>query len=50
VRDEIDFIFVKSMDDVIANALLQADAAEQPVDMDQVVSTRPARLSVAPAD
>jgi ATP-dependent Lon protease len=50
VRDEIDFFFVKSMDEVIAHALLPADAAEQPVDLDQVVSTRPARLSVAPAD
>jgi ATP-dependent Lon protease len=48
VRDEIDFLFVKSMDDVIAAALLPAASALDD-GQDQVVSTSSARISVAPA-
>jgi ATP-dependent Lon protease len=48
VRDEIDFLFVKSMDEVIAAALL-AISAPVVEDQDQVVSTSTSRISVAPA-
>lgn len=46
VRDEIDFLFVKSMDEVIAAALLPT-ASPLVGDQDQVVSTSPARISIA---
>jgi ATP-dependent Lon protease len=47
VRDEIEFLFVKSMDEVIAAALLHG--APVAGDRDQVVATSPGRISTAPA-
>jgi ATP-dependent Lon protease len=42
VRDEIDFFFVKTMDEVIEHALLPAPIDKIEADADQLVSTRPA--------
>jgi ATP-dependent Lon protease len=42
VRDEIDFFFVKTMDEVIEYALLPAQQNDIPSDSDQLVASRPA--------
>ncbi len=42
VRDEIDFFFVKAMDEVIEHAFVPQDSESRTADADQLVSTRPA--------
>ena len=40
VRDEIDFFFVQTMDEVIECSFLNVESDDHPVDSDQLVSTR----------